>query len=108
MGWWSRAPITIADAALRKERDELKIERDAVLAHAGELLLKLNISDALIKNLKEQVAKRTRKPKTKFRMCVSKKNYTSEQADGAAIQHGQRKYECPVCGNWHLTTKEKQ
>jgi rubrerythrin len=40
-----------------------------------------------------------------FRMCRRKKKYKSGKAGRLAGLFKQRKYHCPVCGQWHLTTK---
>lgn len=41
-------------------------------------------------------------------MCSKKKKFKSGEAGKLAGRFGQRKYECPICGHWHLTTKGVQ
>lgn len=36
-------------------------------------------------------------------MCKRKTKFSREDADAAGAQFGQRPYECPRCGYWHLT-----
>lgn len=38
-------------------------------------------------------------------MCYRKKKFKSSKAGRVAGKIKQRKYECPICGHWHLTTK---
>jgi hypothetical protein len=38
-----------------------------------------------------------------FLMCKSKRKLKSNKAGRRASRLGQRKYECPICGGWHLT-----
>lgn len=38
-------------------------------------------------------------------MCGRKKKFKSNEASYYAQKYGQRKYECPICHGWHLTTK---
>jgi len=38
-------------------------------------------------------------------MCYRKKSFKSSKAGRVAGRVRQRKYECPVCGHWHLTKK---
>lgn len=44
--------------------------------------------------------------RTKFRMCNKKKKFKSSEASRIADMYGQRKYECPICGHWHLTKQK--
>ena len=39
----------------------------------------------------------------KYRMCTGKTAYSIDQAKHVAMLFNQRKYECPICGRWHLT-----
>lgn len=39
-----------------------------------------------------------------FKMCKGKRKMKSSEAGRLAARFGQRKYECPICGHWHLTT----
>lgn len=48
----------------------------------------------------EKLDESTRKA---FKMCRSKKKFKSSTASMYAARWGQRKYECPICGHWHLT-----
>lgn len=45
--------------------------------------------------------------KEAYRMCKRKAKFKSSEASYYADKHGQRKYECPVCGHWHLTKRGK-
>jgi len=36
-------------------------------------------------------------------MCYRKKRFKSSKAGRVAGKINQRKYECPICGHWHLT-----
>lgn len=38
-------------------------------------------------------------------MCYRKKSFKSSKAGRVAGKIKQRKYKCPICGHWHLTTK---
>lgn len=41
--------------------------------------------------------------RSSLKMCDRKKKYKSSEASKLAFAWGQRKYECPLCGHWHLT-----
>lgn len=45
--------------------------------------------------------------KGSFRMCRNKRKFKSGEANRFAARYNQRKYECPICGHWHLT-KDKE
>jgi hypothetical protein len=45
--------------------------------------------------------------KTSHAMCGGKKRFKSGRASKIAHKLNQRKYECPICGGWHLTKTEK-
>lgn len=38
-------------------------------------------------------------------MCYRKKRFKSSKAGRIAGKIKQRKYQCPICGHWHLTKK---
>jgi len=38
-----------------------------------------------------------------YAMCKRKIKYKSSEASYYAHKWRQRKYECPICGHWHLT-----
>lgn len=38
-----------------------------------------------------------------YAMCKRKKKFKSSEAGRLAGKLRQRKYECPICGHWHLT-----
>jgi len=38
-----------------------------------------------------------------YAMCKRKKKFKSSEAGRLASRFNQRKYECPICGHWHLT-----
>lgn len=43
-----------------------------------------------------------------WRMCGRKKAYDKRKnAARIAGKHGHRVYECPICGKYHITSKEK-
>jgi len=44
--------------------------------------------------------------KFRFTMCDRKRKMKSNEASFYANKLGQRKYECPICGGWHLTKKK--
>lgn len=41
-----------------------------------------------------------------FLMCRKKRKFKSSEASLVASIYNQRKYECPVCGHWHLTKRK--
>lgn len=38
-----------------------------------------------------------------YAMCKRKRKFKSAEAGKMAGRYNQRKYECPICGHWHLT-----
>lgn len=44
--------------------------------------------------------------KGQFSMCDKKRKFKSAEASKWASKFGQRKYECPYCGHWHLTSQK--
>lgn len=42
-----------------------------------------------------------------FSMCHRKTKFKSNEASRYANKYNQRKYECPLCGHWHLTKVRK-
>jgi len=38
-----------------------------------------------------------------YKMCERKRKLKSGEANKMASRFNQRKYECPICGHWHLT-----
>jgi len=44
-----------------------------------------------------------------LRCCGRKRRFRTEiEAENHGQRWGQRAYECPCCGGWHLTSKEKR
>lgn len=41
--------------------------------------------------------------KWSYLSCDRKKKFKSGEASKVAARFNQRKYECPICGHWHLT-----
>ncbi len=42
-----------------------------------------------------------------FNSCGRKRKFKSNEATKVANRFGQRKYECHICGHWHLTKAPK-
>ena len=38
-----------------------------------------------------------------YRSCKRKRKMKSSEANKLAPKYNQRKYQCPICGHWHLT-----
>lgn len=38
-----------------------------------------------------------------YQMCKKKRKFKSSEASKFGAKVNQRKYECPICGHWHLT-----
>lgn len=43
--------------------------------------------------------------KREYKMCDGKRKFKSSEAGKLGGLIKQRKYECPICGHWHLTSK---
>lgn len=39
-------------------------------------------------------------------MCKRKKSFVKHEAEDIAVIYNQRTYECPICGNYHLTSNK--
>lgn len=52
---------------------------------------------------RERLAQFEQTDKRAYAMCKSKRKFKSSEASKVAMYMNQRKYECPICGHWHLT-----